>query len=584
MRLPNLFIRASLLALLLSILASSAFAQAPLEPAQLPARTIFYFIWHGAPSGEIRKTNSLTSLWDDPDFAPVRAAMANAMLNNAKEQKDHSGMSREEIANFSTLLDNPFTIGYLPREGPAPKPATANSAAPASAAAPAWNGMFLVYDRSGKEDLLSKAVLRMRSNSGTDIPHLTEITVAGVKALKVERKSGTNYWAETGKFAVSASEPSVFEEILKRLAGKSSGGSLADSDAYREAKPLVSGGLVEFFLRVPQIKDVAGDSDSAPPQLKAIWSGIRLDAIHVFAGHVSLEGARTRLQGAVLGNTAEGSLFDIWSAGQAQPESLAYVSPDTVYYNESQISLLGIYNVLKRALAQPGSNSASLVTTIESSVQTRIGMPLPDAFALTSGEFGSLQTSPTLDPDKKIFFAGIHNKPEALKLMRTIFSDQLTSERNEGNITYLKISLKGSQGTKGVAQWKFYHLAMTPNLLLGANKLEALRTTLAQAATPEAASLPANLKAARSLFPAQLNGFSYFDLQRLDWAALKQRWAEQAVKSAAAAKSIDAEQKTTLLNDWLTNVNPAVFPRHLHSMTGASWKDATGVHFDEWMD
>jgi hypothetical protein len=246
--------------------------------------------------------------------------------------------------------------------------------------------------------------------------------------------------------------------------------------------------------------------------------------------------------------------------------------------------LLGIYNTLKRALAQPGSNTASLAATMENSVQTRIGMSLPDAFALTSGEFGSLQTSPTLDPGKKIIFAGIRNKPDALKLMRTIFSDQLTSERNEGNVTYLKISLKGNQGAKGVAQWNFYHLAMTPNLLLGANQGDTLRATLAHAASADAASLPANLKAVRGQFPEKLNGFSYFDLQKLDWPALKQQWVAQAAKSAAAAKSTDAEQKAKQLNDWLLIVNPTVFPRHLHSMTGASWKDASGVHFDEWVD
>jgi len=31
-------------------------------------------------------------------------------------------------------------------------------------------------------------------------------------------------------------------------------------------------------------------------------------------------------------------------------------------------------------------------------------------------------------------------------------------------------------------------------------------------------------------------------------------------------------------------LNPGVFPRHLHSMTGASWKDAGGVHISEWLD
>jgi len=335
---------------------------------------------------------------------------------------------------------------------------------------------------------------------------------------------------------------------------------------------------------VPQIKDMAGDSSTSAPELKAMWSNLKLDSLHVFAGHISLEGARTRLQGGILGDTAEGSLFDIWSAGQSQPGSLAYVTPDTVYYNESQINLLGIYNTLKRVLAQPGSNTAPLAKTMENAAQTRIGMPLPDALALTTGEFGTLQSNPALDPDKKVFFAGIQNKPETLKLIRTILSDRLTSERNEGNVTYLKISLKGNQGATGVAQWKFYHLAVTPDLLLGASKSETLRATLSQARPSGADSLPANLQAAREQFPEKLIGFSYYDLQKVDWPALQQNWRTQRAKAAADSKNADAMQKMKLLNDWLNNLNPAVFPRHLHSMTGGSWKDAKGVHFDEWLD
>jgi hypothetical protein len=443
--------------------------------------------------------------------------------------------------------------------------------------------MFFVYDRTGKEELLSKTVLRMRSGE-KEIPKLSEVTVAGVKALKIEKKSGTTYWAENGKYMVAAGEESIFEEVLNRLAGKSGGGSLADSEAYKEAKPLLSGGLLEFFLRVPQIKDMAGDSSASAPELKVIWSNLKLDSLHVFAGHISLEGARTRLQGGILGETAEGSLFDIWSAGQKEPASLAYLTPETVYYNESQINLLGIYNTLKRVLTSPGSNMAQLANTMENAAQTRIGMPLPDALALTSGEFGTMQTSPALDPDKRVFFAGIRNKPESLKLIRTILSDRLTSERNEGNVTYLKISLKGNQGATGVAQWKFYHLAVMPDLLLGASRGETLRGMLSQPQPAGTASLPANLQAARAKFPEKLIGFSYYDLQKLDWPALQQNWKAQMIKAAAESQRAGAAQKTKVLNDWMDSINPVVFPRHLHSMTGASWKDASGVHFDEWLD
>jgi hypothetical protein len=570
---PFLFL-ATMIALMLP---EKAAAQSPLEAAQLPARTSFYLVWHGTPAGDARKNNALMSLWDDPDLAPMRAAMVDAIMNDANKQKETPEVTREELAQIATLLDNPFTFGYLPRREAASKTAAGK------AAAPAWNGMFFVYDRTGKEELLSKTVLRMRSGD-KEIPKLSEVTVAGVKALKIEKKSGTTYWAETGKYVVAAGEQSIFEEVLNRLAGKSPGSSLADSEAYKEAKPLLSGGLLEFFLRVPQIRDMAGDSSSSAPELKAMWGNLKLDSLHVFAGHISLEGARTRLQGGILGDTAQGSLFDIWSAGQSQPASLAYVTPETVYYNESQINLLGIYNTLKRVLAQPGSNTAQLAKTMENAAETRIGMPLPDALALTSGEFGTMQTSPALDPDKKVFFAGIRNKPESLKLIRTILSDRLTSERNEGNVTYLKISLKGNQSATGVAQWKFYHLAVTPELLLGASRSETLRGMLSQQPPAGTSSLPANLTAARGHFPEKLIGFSYYDLQKLDWPAIQQKWKAQMTKAASESQSADAAQKTKVLNNWMNSINPGVFPRHLHSMTGASWKDANGVHFDEWLD
>jgi len=566
-----------LFAVLVFIMPKGAAAQSPLEAAQLPARTSFYVVWHGSPVGDARKNNALMSLWDDPDLAPARAAMVDAIVSDANKQKDKPGVTRDELAQIATLLDNPFTIGYLPRREPASKSVTAK------AAAPAWHGMFFVYDRTGKEELLSKTILQMRSGE-KEIPKLSEVTVAGVKALKIEKKSGTTYWAETGKYMVTAGEESIFEEVLNRLTGKGAGASLADSEAYREAQPLLSGGMLEFFLRVPQIKDMAGDSSDSPPELKAMWSNLKLDSLHVFAGHISLEGARTRLQGGILGDTAEGSLFDIWAAGQSQPGSLAYVTPETVYYNESQINLLGIYSMLKRVLAQPGSNTALMAKTMENAAQTRIGMPLPDALALTTGEFGTMQTSPALDPDKRIFYAGIRNKPETLKLIRTILSDRLTSERNDGNVTYLKISLKGNQGTTGVAQWNFYHLAVTPDLLLGASKSETLRGALSQGRPVGADSLPVNLRAARAQFPEKLIGFSYYDLQKVDWPALQQNWKTQRAKLAADSKNPGAMQKTKALDDWMNNLNPAVFPRHLHSMTGGSWKDAGGVHFDEWLD
>ena len=375
----------------------------------------------------------------------------------------------------------------------------------------------------------------------------------------------------------------VFEEILSRLAGKGDSSSLAQSAAYQEAKPLLSAGLVEFFLRVPEIKNFLPNTDTSAPQVRTMFNALKLDSVHALAGHVSLEGSKTRLQGAVLGDTAAGTLFDIWPEGLANPASLSFFTPDTVSLNDTQINFLGIYEALKRALFQAGPDSAKTMAPMEMMIQARLGMPLTDALALTTGEIASFQSSPTLDDTKRIFLLGIRNKPEALKLLRTIFSDQITSERNEGSATYLKISLHGGESSAGLAQWNFYYLAMTPDFLLGASKSDTLRSALVQQAANTSSSIPQNFLAARKQFPEKLNGFSYYDLQKLDWPALKAKWIAEADKSSKT-KTANNSQALPKQANWLDSVNPAVFSRHLHSVIGASWKDAQGVHFDEWLD
>src|ERR1700754_665559 len=89
---PSRRVRALLPAFFLALLftAASAHAQAPIEPAQLPARTAFYIIWRGAPTGDIRHTNNLLALWDDPEFAPVRAAMFDNLSSAASDSKSQA--------------------------------------------------------------------------------------------------------------------------------------------------------------------------------------------------------------------------------------------------------------------------------------------------------------------------------------------------------------------------------------------------------------------------------------------------------------------------------------------------------------
>ena len=78
-----------------------------------------------------------------------------------------------------------------------------------------------------------------------------------------------------------------------------------------------------------------------------------------------------------------------------------------------------------------------------------------------------------MDSTKQVYFLGIRKTPETLKLVRTVFSDQITSERNEDGVTFLKISLGGKSGS---AQWNSFNLAVAPDMILGANRVETLRS------------------------------------------------------------------------------------------------------------
>ena len=582
MKVLSLRILLPIAALLVAFGPNPARAQTPLAPAQMSPHTAFYLIWHGVPSPDVRKANSLLALWDDPDFAPVSSAMASNLMGSSAEKTPKEKLLADEIQQYAALLENSFTIGYVSE----PARRTASNAGGSLNSKPAWNGMFLVYDRTGKEVLLSKAVLRLRAEE-KEAPRLSQVTMEGVQVLKAEGKSGISYWAEHGKYAVSTGERSVMEEILGRIDGKLSGAaSLTQSAAYQEAQANLGSGLIEFFLRIPDLENLAADSKTGIFQVRPLLDAAGVAALHSVSGHVSFEGAKTHVQAALLGDAATGTPFDIWAAGQSSLASLSFVPVDAVSYTSAQLNFLGIYDTVKRvaraAFPQAQQGNADLLDTI---AQHKLGMPAAEALGLLTGEFASMQTSASMDSTRQVYFLGIRKRPEVLKLMRTVFSDQITSERNEDDVTFLKISLGGKQGS---AQWNSFNLAVAPDMIVGANRVETLREVLAHRAHPSAveglATAP-QFQAGRAKFPEHLNGLSYFDFQKVDWQALKNRWIEEAKKSPVA-RTMNSSQNVVPSSapDWLAQCNPQVFSRHLHYSVSVSWKDSKGIHWDQWVE
>src|ERR1700722_20570170 len=153
----------------------------PLEPTQMPANTTFYFVWRGQPNADLRKTNSIAALWDDPGFAPVRSSVTNAILKSSEEKSPENRLTRQQIEEYASLAENAFVLGYL-SDPQKKRPEASNDS---SASAKPWNGIFFVYDRAGKEAILSKAVLSLRS-SEKEAPQLSQMTIAGVPVLKVQ--------------------------------------------------------------------------------------------------------------------------------------------------------------------------------------------------------------------------------------------------------------------------------------------------------------------------------------------------------------------------------------------------------------
>jgi len=575
-----------IVALLYLAAANPARAQAPLEPAQMSPRTLFYLIWHGVPGAETRKANSLLALWDDADFSPVRSSLAAGMLNSSADKPAQAKLTPEQVQEFAGLLENSFTLGYVSEPV---RRKLSNGTVSEEPRTPAWNGMFFVYDRTGKEMVLTKAILLLRMQE-KEAPQLSQVNIGGVQVLKSESKTGATFWAEHGRYAVGAGERSVMEEILGRLDGKVSGpASLAQSAAYQEAKGNLGSGLLEFFLRVPDLKNLPADSKTGAMQVGPLLEAAKVDAVHSVSGHITFEGAKTHVQGAILGNAVPGTPFDIWSAGQASPASLTFVPADTISYNSMQVNFQGLYDTVKRvaraAFPQSQQGNADLLDTI---AQQKLGMPVPDAIGLLSGEFASMQMSPSMDFTKQVYFFGMRKKPEMLKLLRTVFSDQITSERNEGDVTFVKISLGGKQGTAGVAQWNFFNLAVTPDMILGSSRVETLREVLAIRAhastTAGLASVP-QFQARRGQFPENLSGLSYFDFQKVDWQGVKDRWVAEAKKSSVARTvSPSKDGLPSTVPDWLERMNLQVVARHLHYSSSVSWKDSKGIHWDQWVE
>ena len=378
----------------------------------------------------------------------------------------------------------------------------------------------------------------------------------------------------------------VIEQLLARMKSNTiPAASLANSSAFKEAHSVLGAGIFEYFINIASVTKLAADT-RGPGGVRTgpVLDAMKVNALHSISGQVVLDGAKTRMQLAFLGDTSAGTVFAIWDAGQTKPVSLAYVSPNAISYREAQLNLPGIYALAMRvAKSFTAKGDDDKTYMIEAIARAKLGMSVADALNTFTGEMGYLQYDSSFDFSKNAYFIGTRNRENSLKIIRHVFLNEISSDLDEGNVTFLKLTFGGKQKTETATNT--IRLAVTPDMILVANKRETLSAPLAQRTASAQPSLIASFFAERAKYPQNVNGLNFLDLQKFDWQSIKDLQNRGASDKKSALRSDDAEQKLpSRTKSFLDGIDPKVFSRHLHFSSGYSWKDPNGIHFDGWID
>lgn len=556
-------------------------APSALEPSRLPPDTLFYLRWGGTSSlGPARNTNSLLRLWADPEFAPVRQALAEAFYSGAKKKEKLQSLTREDIEQVASLFENPFLFGFAGRLDLSRTSGTHEKEAPLEQK-PAF---FLVYDGAGKTELIA----RLEEQFDRVRKHPRSITRYAFGPTSVEiitTGEETSYRAVVGPYFVLSDQQRVIEDLITRLRSpERSVASLAGVADYRSARRQTGNDfLVEFLIRIPDLSKLPVPSKEGF-DIPAFLRGLRPEKLHATSGSLSLAGEATRVRMAILGDTSPGSVFDLFAESRPTFETLALAPASTTSFSVGQINLSALYQTVRSALLAAFSpKQRTNLELIEALVANQIDMKIPEALDLLRGEVASIATTGDLGPGAQLYAATIQKPTDVLRLVRTIFAKQIAGEEHEGDTTIVKFSFSSVRPPAGGLQPRPYYLAVTPRMLLAAPRVETLREAVKRLAEKDAGALgplaDAAFRRARARFPENLSSLGYLDLTRTPWEKISEAFVEGLKKADEKSAASAAAAK-----DWMKKISPGLLRRYLHTLASASWKDAGGVYFDAYLE
>ncbi|HXY79201.1 MAG TPA: hypothetical protein VEI08_01050 [Candidatus Bathyarchaeia archaeon] len=561
------------LAVLIGLLAfgTSVFAQISPIVQRLSPNTVVYVEWRGAGFlADAKQKNHVLQLVHDPAFASIGFAAAADFQQHIPNSAGPASASL--LPDVMSFLDNSLVFGVVA------DPHALKAAAPEKPISPF--ATFMVYDGAGKADLIQKWKARAAANNKAPVD-VTKYDFGGTFVEVRTQGKDVSYSAQAGNYFVFSDQKQVVEDLITRFQGADNpAASVTQIPEFAQARKYVGdNAALEFFARIPDLSlwnPTEKDSKSMLQAAKAV----HLDRIHVMAGGVSFEGETTRIRGAVLGDASPGGLFDLAGTSSATFQSQPVVEAGSAF-SISRMNYAAIYQVVRDAIfGNLPPQQAAQAGALEGAAQGYIGMAIPDALRLFTGEFASASFY-TEDGTSEQLYAATIQKPDAvLRILRAVIGTMIVGEDSSGTTTFLDVAYPYTDPSTHQRRRKFYYVAVTPQTLLIAPRKATLREAL-QRLNPTTADPPAGVftnpeyAQLRSRLPEKLSGLGGADLTQIPWTKLMQNFASQMAQ--AANQNNDQKQLD------LSSIKLDAISHYLHISVSGWWKDANGVYFDSYI-
>ena len=549
---------------------SALWAQSASLAERLPQDTILSVEWRGTASlSGAEQKNHVLQLIEDPALAPGLFALATSF------QRANQKPGGLNFSDLTSLGKNPLVFGIT---------ALPNAPAPSVADDPASPfGFFLIYDATGQTSLIDKWKASVQNN-GKAQPAVTTYDFSGTKVEA--RGTGPNaaYSAQVSNYFLASNQKQIIEGLVARFrSADRSTKSLGQLAAYRELQKFIgSDASFSWYARIPDV-DQWKIPASGQNTLAQFAKGIHLEKIHAAGVGISFAGEAMHVRGAVLGDTSSPGIFDLAGPSSTTFQTQAVVN-GTSTFSMSRFNLGALYALIRGAVAgsltgQQGAN----INAMEAVGQSYLGMPIPDALGLFTGEVASFSIYSDDGTPEQLFAASIQQPKSVLRIVRAVAGPMIVAEDSFGTATLLDISYPYKDPKTGAQRRKFYYLAATPQMFLGAPRKAMLRQTIQRLGSTSAPSMPAGVLAnpeylhLRSLLPEKLSGLSGADITQIPWDKLLAN-LENQVSQGANEKNGSKPQMPDL--HWL---KPELISRHLHTALSGWWKDPGGVYFDSYV-